>query len=211
MSELSWNNSIGHFLKEAASAAPTPGGGSVSALAAALGAAMTSMTANLSQGDKYAHIHEQITDVISSMERLSTHCEELMVADIQSFEQYMTALRLPKETDEEKRYRTHSLQTAVIAAIEVPMRLLEVCRDGLSQAYNIVEMSNKNVISDLGIGAILFEAAAQSALLTVDINLASLKDLDIKYSYETKTAALIREIGQIKDQTLLKVRSRIAN
>lgn len=211
MSELSWNNSIGHFLQEAASAAPTPGGGSVSALAAALGAAMTSMTANLSQGEKYAHIHEQITDVISSMERLSTHCKELMVADIQSFEQYMTALRLPKETDEEKRYRTHSLQTAVIAAIEVPMRLLEVCRDGLSQAYNIVEMSNKNVISDLGIGAILFEAAAQSALLTVDINLASLKDLDVKYSYETKTAALIREIGQIKDQTLLMVRSRIAN
>ncbi|APB72464.1 methenyltetrahydrofolate cyclohydrolase [Paenibacillus polymyxa] len=211
MSELSWNNSIGHFLKEAASAAPTPGGGSVSALAAALGAAMTSMTANLSQGEKYDHIHEQITDVINSMERLSTHCEELMVADIQSFEQYMTALRLPKETDEEKRYRTHSLQTAVIAAIEVPMRLLEVCRDGLSQAYNIVEMSNKNVISDLGIGAILFEAAAQSALLTVDINLASLKDLDVKYSYETKTAALIREIGQIKDQTLLMVRNRIAN
>ncbi|MNJ02473.1 Formiminotransferase-cyclodeaminase [compost metagenome] len=67
------------------------------------------------------------------------------------------------------------------------------------------------MISDLGIGAILFEAAAQSALLTVDINLASLKDLDVKYSYETKTAALIREIGQIKEQTLLMVRSRIAN
>ncbi|ADO54917.1 cyclodeaminase/cyclohydrolase family protein [Paenibacillus polymyxa] len=211
MSELSWNQSIAHFLKEAASAAPTPGGGSVSALAAALGAAMTSMTANLSQGEKYAHFREQFAQVISSMERLSIHCEELMAADIQSFEQYMTALRLPKETDEEKRYRTHSLQTAVIAAIEVPMRLLEVCRDGLSQAYNIVEISNKNVISDLGIGAILFEAAAQSALLTIDINLTSLKDLDVKQSYEAKTAVLLREIGQIKEQTLLTVRSRIAN
>ncbi|QDY85649.1 cyclodeaminase/cyclohydrolase family protein [Paenibacillus polymyxa] len=211
MSELSWNQSIGHFLKKAASAAPTPGGGSVSALAAALGAAMTSMTANLSQGEKFAQFREQMTQVISNMERLSTHCEELMAADIQSFEQYMTALRLPKETDEEKRYRTHSLQTAVIAAIEVPMRLLEVCRDGLSQAYNIVEIANKNVISDLGIGAILFEAAAQSALLTIDINLASLKDLDVKQSYEAKTAALLREIAQIKEQTLLTVRSRIAN
>ncbi|AHM64575.1 methenyltetrahydrofolate cyclohydrolase [Paenibacillus polymyxa] len=211
MSELSWNQSIAHFLKEAASAAPTPGGGSVSALAAALGAAMTSMTANLSQGEKYTQFREQMVQVISSMERLSTHCEELMAADIQSFEQYMTALRLPKETDEEKRYRTHSLQTAVIAAIEVPMRLLEVCRDGLSQAYNIVEISNKNVISDLGIGAILFEAAAQSALLTIDINLASLKDLDVKQSYEAKTATLLREIGQIKEQTLLTVRSRIAS
>ncbi|MFK4344267.1 MULTISPECIES: cyclodeaminase/cyclohydrolase family protein [unclassified Paenibacillus] len=209
MSELSWSDSIGHFLREAGSAAPTPGGGSVSALAAALGAAMTSMTANLSQGEKYAHVHGQIAEVIHSMENLSTRCEELMNADIQSFEQYMTALRLPKETDEEKRYRTHSLQTAVIAAIEVPMRLLEVCRDGMQRAYSIVELSNKNVISDLGIGAILFEAAAQSALLTVDINLASLKDLDAKHAYEAKTAALIREIGQIKAQTLLIVRSRI--
>ncbi|MGW9527647.1 cyclodeaminase/cyclohydrolase family protein [Paenibacillus terrae] len=210
MSKLSWSDSIEHFLREAGSVAPTPGGGSVSALAAALGAAMTSMTANLSQGEKYAHVHGQITEVIHSMENLSTRCEELMTADIRSFEQYMTALRLPKETDEEKRYRTHSLQTSVFAAIEVPMRLLEVCRDGMQRAYSIVELSNKNVISDLGIGAILFEAAAQSALLTIDINLASLKDLDAKHSYEAKTAALIREIGQIKAQTLLIVRSRIA-
>ncbi|WP_431090278.1 cyclodeaminase/cyclohydrolase family protein [Paenibacillus sp. 8b26] len=209
MSELSWSDSIGLFLREAGSAAPTPGGGSVSALAAALGAAMTSMTANLSQGEKYAHVYGQITEVIHSMANLSTRCEELMTADIQSFEQYMTALRLPKETDEEKRYRTHSLQNAVIAAIEVPMRLLEVCRDGMQRAYSIVELSNKNVISDLGIGAILFEAAAQSALLTIDINLASLKDLDSKHAYEAKTAALIHEIGQIKAQTLLIVRSRI--
>lgn len=211
MSELSWHDSIGQFLKEAGSAAPTPGGGSTSALAAALGAAMTSMSANLSQGEKYAHIHEQITEVIRSMETLIARCEELMGADIQSFEQYMTALKLPKGTDEEKRYRIHALQSAVIAAIEVPIRLLEVCRDGLSHAYSIAEASNKNVISDLGIGAILFEAAAQSALLTVDINLASLKDFDVKQSYEAKTAALIREIAQIKEQTLLIVRNRIAN
>lgn len=68
MSELSWNNSIGHFLKETASAAPTPGGGSVSALAAALGAAMTSMTANLSQGEKYAHIHEKSRTSLAAWE-----------------------------------------------------------------------------------------------------------------------------------------------
>lgn len=209
MSTFIWDESIRHFLQQAGSAEPTPGGGSVAALVAALGASMTSMVSNLSQGEKFAQIRPQIDDIIGQMSRLIAECEELLQADIASFDQYMAALKLPKSTDEEKLFRSRAIQEAAILAIEVPLRLIEVCRMGMVCTHSIAESSNKNVISDLGIGAILFDAAAQSALLTVEINLASLKDPELKRQYADKASSLIREIADLKYRTLQIARKRI--
>ena len=98
---------------------------------------------------------------------------------------------------------------ASIQAIEVPLRLIEVCRGGMLCTYNIAESVNKNVISDLGIGAILLEAAAQSALLTIEINLGSLKDLELKRQYSSKLSVLISEISALNNETLQITRNRM--
>jgi methenyltetrahydrofolate cyclohydrolase len=210
MSSISWDHSIRSFIRQAGSSEPTPGGGSVAALVAALGAAMTSMVGHLSQGEKFISVRPQIAEVIGRMEDLLEVCEELLAADISSFETYMDACKLPKNTDEEKNLRTQAIQQAIIAAIDVPLRLMEVCREGMQCTFHIAESSNKNVISDLGIGAILFEAAAQSALLTVEINLALLKDQNLKGLYADKTSSLIHSIEEIKGKILMVVRKRIA-
>ena len=209
MSTITWDDSIRVFLQEAGSSKPTPGGGSVAALVAALGASMTSMVGSLSQGEKFAHIRPQITEVIERMNGLTEECEKLLHADITSFDKYMVALKLPKGTDEEKLERMKAIQEATIRAIEVPLRLIEVCRIGMICTHSIAEASNKNVISDLGIGAILFEAAAQSALLTIEINLESLRDLELKRQYIEKLSLLIGEIGELKNKTLQTTRNRI--
>lgn len=209
MSTITWDDSIRVFLQQAGSSNPTPGGGSVAALIAALGASMTSMVGNLSQGEWFAPIQPQIAEVIGKMNGLTEECEKLLHADIISFDKYMDALKLPRGTDEEKLGRTKAIQEAAIRAIEVPLRLIEVCRDGMGCTHSIAESANKNVISDLGIGAILFEAAAQSALLTIEINLASLKDLELKRQYIEKLSLLIGEIGELKSKTLQTARSRI--
>nr|WP_245773020.1 cyclodeaminase/cyclohydrolase family protein [Paenibacillus catalpae] len=197
------------FLQQAGSSKPTPGGGSVAALIAALGASMTSMVGSLSQGEKFASIQQQISGVIRTISHLTGQCEELLQADITSFNQYMDALKLPKSTDEEKLERANAIQQAAIRAIEVPLRLMEICRAGIVSTYSIAESSNKNVISDLGIGAILFEAAAQSALLTIEINLGSLKDLGLKQQYADKVLLLSRDIEDLKSKTLVITRNRI--
>ncbi|MCM3338505.1 cyclodeaminase/cyclohydrolase family protein [Paenibacillus sp. MER TA 81-3] len=207
---ITWDSSIRSFLERAGSADPTPGGGSVAALVAALGAAMTSMVGNLSQGEKFAGIREQIELTLNEMNSLSALCEELLADDIRTFGQYMEALRLPKGTEEEQANRRQALREATYAAIEVPLRLLRVCRDGMRIAAAIAETSNKNVISDLGIGAILFEAAAQSAYLTIEINLASVKDAERKGEYAERSSQLLLESGQLKESTMHTVRQRIA-
>ncbi|OPA76862.1 methenyltetrahydrofolate cyclohydrolase [Paenibacillus selenitireducens] len=209
MSIVTWDHSIRSFVEEASSAEPTPGGGSVAALIGALAASMTSMVGNLSQGEKYIAYQDEMNEVLAKMERLIGNCEELLASDITSFQQYMDALKLPKGTDEEKEARKQAIQTATLAAIQVPLRLMEVCREGMQWTWRIAETSNKNVISDLGIGAILFEAAAQSALLTVEINLASLKDEALKQQYEVQASAWMQEMEALKRDTLRVVRSRM--
>ncbi len=210
MSNHIWDQSIRNFLEQAGSSSPTPGGGSAAAVAAALGTAMTSMAGRLSQGEKFTAFQPQITQVLQEMKELTGECERLLQADMASFDQYMDALKLPKQTDEEKQYRKNTLHHAILQAIAVPLRLITVCRTGMAHARSIAEISNKNVISDLGIGIILLEAAAQSALLTVEINLASLKDPEQVRQYREELSVLMEEIHELKSSTLQIVRTRIS-
>jgi formiminotetrahydrofolate cyclodeaminase len=171
---------------------------------------MASMAGNLSQGEKFAAIQPQITRVLQEMQELNGECERLLQADMASFDRYMDALKLPKQTDEEKQHRKNTLHQAILHAIAVPLRLITVCRTGMAHARSIAGISNKNVNSDLGIGIILLEAAAQSALLTVEINLASLKDPEQVRQYREELSALMEEIHELKSSTLQLVRTRIS-
>ncbi|MBS4209998.1 cyclodeaminase/cyclohydrolase family protein [Bacillus sp. FJAT-50079] len=209
MTSVTWDHSIRTLIQQAASSQPTPGGGSISALTATLGATMTSMVGSLSKGEKFEEICKQSSSLVEKMKDIITSCEELFFADINAFEKYMNALRLPSSTDVEKENREQSLQIAIVQAIEVPIKLMKVCQEGLQNTYRIVELANKNVISDLGIGAILFEAAAHSAFLTVEMNLSTLKEIDLKQRYTKQTSILIKEIEELKESTLKMVHHRI--
>ncbi|MDI4647670.1 cyclodeaminase/cyclohydrolase family protein [Cohnella hashimotonis] len=197
MSDISWDQSIRSFIGRAGSADPTPGGGSVAAVVGALGAAMTSMVGRLSQGDKFTAIRPQIEETLAEMSRLSAECETLMHADIASFDRYMSALRLPKATEEEKAQRRAALREAAVQATAVPLRLMDQCREGLSHTLRIAEGANKNVLSDLAIAAILLEAAARSALLTAEINFGSLQDAKLEAAYAEQAADLMRLIADM--------------
>ncbi|CAI6080646.1 cyclodeaminase/cyclohydrolase family protein [Cohnella sp. JJ-181] len=209
MSDISWDRSIRSFIGQAGSADPTPGGGSVAAVVAALGAAMSSMVGRLSQGDKFAAIRPQIEETLERMNRLSVECETLMHADIASFDRYMEALRLPKATDEEKAQRRAALREAAVQAAEAPLQLMEKCREGLAFTLRIAEGANKNVLSDLAIAAILLEAAARSALLTAEINFGSFQDAQLEAAYAEQAGERMRVIADSARDTLDIARRRM--
>lgn len=204
-----FDQTIRSFVQEAASSASTPGGGSIAALAAALGASMTSMVANLTQGAKFAELEADMQQVAREMAANIAESEQLLAADMQSFDGYMQALKLPKDTEEQKATRSAALQTAAISATEVPLRLAELCRDALRTSHTIAETANKNVISDLGVAALLLEAAAQSALLTVDINLPGLKDLDRKAAFTAKRDGIEQDVVTLRQTVVTIVRGRL--
>ncbi|PWK11229.1 cyclodeaminase/cyclohydrolase family protein [Tumebacillus permanentifrigoris] len=205
-----FDQSIRSFLDAAASKSHTPGGGSIAALAAALGASMTSMVANLTQGAKFVDLEANMQQIASEMVANIRECDNLLEADMQSFDTYMNALKLPKDTDEQKAARSLALQSAGISATEVPLRLAELCRDALLTSQTIAKTANKNVISDLGVAAFLLEAAAQSALLTVDINLPGLKDLDRKNQFTATRDQIQLDITALRQSIVTAVRGRLA-
>lgn len=205
----SWNQPIRLFLGEAASPSPTPGGGSVAALAAALGASMVSMVARLTTGEKHADVQERMTELAGEMTEAIERCESIMAQDIAAFDRYMAVLAMQRTTEAEKAARKAALGEAAIGAAEVPLSLMELCRGLLAAVADGSGKVNRNVVSDWGIAAFMLEAAAQSAWLTVQINLASVMDeaerARLRAAGEDAIAGCIR----LKTEAAAAVRERI--
>lgn len=165
------------FVEELASDSPAPGGGSVAALVASLGAALTSMVASLTVGKKkYSENWEAMEAVRSKGDELHARLLKLMEADTEAFNAFMAAMKLPKATDEEKAIRSEAMQKATRGAIDVPFDTLRCCADVVDLAATAAEKGNPNAITDAGTAAVLARAAAVSAAYNVKINLMGLKD-----------------------------------
>ncbi len=172
---------IKNFLDTLASKSPTPGGGSVAALTGSMGAALLSMVGNLTIGKrKYIHVEDDIKRLLKRSEILRADFEELMERDIEAFNQFMAIMKLPKETEEQKEDRRKKMQIALIEAANVPLEVARKSLEVLNICQEVANKGNKNVISDAGVGAILAEAAFDSAILNVKINLAMIQEEKVK-------------------------------
>lgn len=161
------------FSDDLASDAPVPGGGSASAYAAALGAALAAMVARIAAKKLD---DESLRDHIGEMDNLRNDFLRLVDDDSAAYGRVAEAMKLPKATEDEKKLRTERIQGALLAASRVPLevaktsrRLLDACERGLTTAPAAA-------VSDIGVGALLAEAALRGAAMNVMINLASLKD-----------------------------------
>jgi formiminotetrahydrofolate cyclodeaminase len=160
------------FLEALASDSPTPGGGSVAALAGALGAALASMVANLTIGKKkYVDVEDDMKAVLQKTESLRLELAQLIEEDAAAFDKVMKAMKLPKETDEEKAARKAVMQASLIDAATVPLAVMEKCVDVIHLSKGVAEKGNKNAVSDAGVAALMGRAGAHAARLNVLINL----------------------------------------
>lgn len=143
----------------------------------ALGAALMEMVANLTIGkETYAGVQEEMQALAA--EGAALH-EELLAGikkDSESFNGYMRALKLPKETEEEKKIRTAALQQGLKEATEAPLAIAESAAKIFPMAEAVVKRGNKGAVSDGLIAAMLARTAVVGALFNVKINLASIKD-----------------------------------
>lgn len=204
------NQPLNKYLDEAAAKLPAPGGGSVSALCGALGAAMASMVANFTVGkEKYKEVENEVSQLLSQSEELRKRLMKLMDADVEVYGKVSAAYRLPKATDEEKAKRSQAIQEACKEALKVPLKTAECCHEILKLSQRLVDIGNVNLISDVGVAVILAEAALQGAALNVEINLVSLKDEHFVKEKRGILEPLLRESPVIKDEVLRKVKDKI--
>lgn len=191
------------YLGDAASKKPAPGGGSVSACAGALGAALVSMVCNLTRGrEKFAAVEDRIVQVVEQSEAARARLEKLLQDDTTAYNGVIEAFRLPKDTDAEKAARKAAVQAGLIVAADVPLEIcrvaLEVCRLSKTAA----ELGNPQAVTDAGIGAILGEAAVVGAALNVRINLGSIEDCDYTASAAAEIDAIEAEAAALRTEVL---------
>lgn len=179
------------YLDDAASKKPAPGGGSVSACAGALGAALVGMVCNLTRGrEKFADVETEIVTLVEAAEAARARLEQLLQEDTTAYSGVIAAYNMPKETAEEQAARTAAIQAGLIVAADVPLEICRVAVEVCRLAKVAAGIGNPQAVTDAGIGAILGEAAVVGAALNVKINLGSIKD----EAYVAKAAAEIDEI-----------------
>ena len=191
------------FLDTLASKSPTPGGGSAAALVGAMSAALLSMVGNLTIGkEKYLDVENDIKRLLEKSEKLRADFEELIEKDIEAFNQFMAVMKLPKETKEQKENRSREMQNALKDAANVPLEIARKSLEVLNICQEVAAKGNKNVISDAGVGAIVAEAAFESAILNVKINLGMIKDEKDKKDLKREIEELNRLVKGKKDKAM---------
>ena len=207
MTEFS-KDSLTGFLDALASEAPTPGGGTAAATAAAMGAALTEMVSGLTLSkEKYAASHDAVRPIAEAARAARRNFLALAREDAEAYDAVVAARRLPKASDEEKQSRDRAIAAANRRATEVPMRTARAAAALLARLPVLVERGNPNAASDVGSAALLLDAATEAALLNVGINLSgNAADAAFVGAMQRETAEIQTETQRLRDQVLAAVR-----
>jgi methenyltetrahydrofolate cyclohydrolase len=201
---------IGKFLDELASSAPTPGGGGAAALSGAMGAALVSMVCNLTIGKKnYEAVSEDLKKTLARAEALREELTKGIDEDVVAFNTLMGAYGLPKATDEEKAARTAAIQEALKTATLAPLATCKVCYEVIALSKEAADKGNLGVISDAGVAVLAANAGLRSCALNVFINAKSIKDRDFAEKQLAEVNALLAKASAETEAVYEVVRGKI--
>jgi formiminotetrahydrofolate cyclodeaminase len=193
---------IQDFLAETAAKQPTPGGGSVTALCGALAASLAAMALRYTAGKKAFAAHEsQIQSAIAELTTASTLFQELIAEDISAYEALSNMLKLAPDA----RLAHPDYTTTVVAAIRAPQTAAGLASALLDRFVTLLDKTNKFLLSDLGIAAVLAHATVHASELNVRVNLPLLPNQD-----EARTLKQnLYELAAKADNTYQQIRNHM--
>jgi len=203
------NKTVKDFIEELGSNSPAPGGGSVAALCGSLSSALGSMVFNLTVGKKvYEALNEEEKGLVNKHLAITSDLKNefltLMNEDTEAFTGVMNALKLPKETDEDKAIRSAKIQEGYKEAIAVPLSVAKKAYEMYESILISVKYGNKNTISDGGVAALLAQCAIEGAIMNVKINLSAIKNSEYVKGISSQLKEL-SEKGLEKQREILNI------
>jgi len=199
------------YLDDAAAAQPTPGGGSVAAVAAALASTMASMAAGFTAGkEKYKHVEAEINQALATLADLRARLLDLAHQDIDAYAAVMAVYRLPRDNDEEKADRAAAIVKVTRESLDVVEAVLEAIGRTLQVTRRLADIANPNLLSDVGVAAELALGAAMAARINVAVNLAGYRDADDAQAVRERTARRLAEAERLAAETRRIVRNALA-
>lgn len=182
---------LGEWMDRVASANPSPGGGTVAAVAGGIAAGLAAMVARLTVGrKKYAEVDAEFRELLERAEALRVRLVRLGDDDAAAYDGVSAAYGLRK-TDEARR--SAAIQAALLEATRVPLETLRAAREVTAIAARAAEAGNRNAASDAGVAGLLAEAAAKGAAYNVRINVASMPDRAAGAPLAAEAATLLAE------------------
>ena len=156
---------------------PTPGGGSASALASAVGASLLLMVTRLPKTRSGSDENRAaLREAATAMNRLQRELTDAIDADASAYDKVVAAFKRPKGTEEEKHARKAAIQEATIAATDVPLGVMRLSASVLEHAKAVEARGNPSAASDVGVAVALLRAGFHGARLNVEINLGGVSD-----------------------------------
>ncbi|RIK64787.1 MAG: glutamate formimidoyltransferase [Planctomycetota bacterium] len=199
------DRTVEDMLELTASEAPAPGGGSISALVGAFGAALATMVANLSSHKRgWDDRWEEFSNWAERGKHYWTRLMRRVDEDTEAFNAIMTAFGLPHGSAEEKAARKAAIQSATGRAIEVPLAVMEESLAGMEVVKAMAEIGMEASVSDAGVAALCARTAVMGAHLNVRINAASLEDKAAKEAF-LKRAAEVEERATTLEREILAI------
>jgi formiminotetrahydrofolate cyclodeaminase len=179
------------LVERLATSDPIPGGGSASAIAGAIGAALVRMVVALTTGRPDAAEHDAaLTDIAIAAATAQSALLNLAELDAAAYDAVVRARRLPRDTDLDRQARATQVAAAVREATRVPLETARIAAGVLDLAERLAPIGNSNAVSDVGVGALLAAAAVRGAVLNVRINLPAVDDEALRREAAEGVAAL---------------------
>ena len=181
------------FIKSIKARTTAPGGGSASAAIAAIGTALATMVAHLTYGwRKFEHLDEPLRKVIPPLYEITDDLIPMIDEDTNAFNDFMEAIRMPKNTEEQKKARHDAMQEGLKKAIDVPLTTMQRGDSAWDTLIEVAKIGNINSSSDVAIGARALEVGIWGAYKNVMINMPDIEDEE----YKKRTIAEAEEMVQ---------------
>ncbi len=193
------------FSDETASESPAPGGGSISAYMGSLGASLGTMVANLSSHKKgWDEQWEVFSTWAEKGQQLKDELLKLVDEDTNAFNKIMNAFSLPKNTTEEKAFRTQAIQDATVYATEIPLLTMKKSFECFPLLREMVSIGNPNSVTDAAVGALCIRTAIYGAYLNVKINASGLKDKNLSTQFIQEASDML-EKAKAEEADILRI------
>lgn len=199
------NSTLKDFINKIAARTSSPGGGSASAAIAAIGAALATMVGQLTYGiRKFENVDKEIRAVLPKLYDATQALIPMIDKDTQAFDEYMEAMRLPKDTESEQTIRHEKMQIGLKKAIEVPFNTMKLANSIWNEVKQIALYGNIASHSDVEVGARALEVGIWGAYRNVLINLPQIEDQSFKDRILQEATEIVKN-AEIKCKEVLEI------
>ena len=197
---------VADFLKRLSSDEPVPGGGSVSALAGSLGAALIVMYCRIGTHRKGVSSDDQevLRKIITEATSYEQKLNRLITEDSLAFGEVTDAYKLPKASEEESKIRQQAIQKGFKKAVDAPFQTLSACVECLYLVREASVLGNPTAFSDLKVAQYLCHAGGKGAIENIEINLPYIKDAEFVKQMEARVARLKESLEQTAAEKISK-------